>query len=425
MKRLAPWMVWMWFAVVNLSAQNLTLLHTFSATSGITNWDGAEPKADLVLSGNTLYGTAPLGGTNGYGTVFAVNTDGTGFTVLHTFTGGSDGGVPQKNLVLSGGTLYGLVERGTNLVGYGSVFSISTNGGNFNVLYTFATNTSGALGEPNPGLILSGNTFYGVAYQGGISNAGSIFSLDTNGTFQLLHLFNTGTDGKNPLGSLVLSGDTLYGTARNGGTNGVGTVFSINTNGNNFTVLHTFSNAPSLDGRYPDAGLVVSGSTLYGTTSFGGTNNGGTVFAINTDDSGYAVLHSFNPDVGEGKIPEASLVQWGNTLYGTTLGNGTSLNGTVFSVNTDGGSFTMLHTFSPTNSINGYTNTDGAQPYAALAMAGNVLYGTATLGGSAGNGVVFSLAVVPQITGLTIAGTNLVLNGINGLAGTTCTLLTA
>jgi uncharacterized repeat protein (TIGR03803 family) len=40
----------------------------------------------LIISGNTLFGTASEGGTNGNGTVFAVNTDGTGFTNLHTFT---------------------------------------------------------------------------------------------------------------------------------------------------------------------------------------------------------------------------------------------------------------------------------------------------------------------------------------------------
>ena len=52
--------------------------------------DGANPRAGLILSGNTLYGTAVGGGSSGNGTVFAVNTDGTGFTNLHSFTAGSD-----------------------------------------------------------------------------------------------------------------------------------------------------------------------------------------------------------------------------------------------------------------------------------------------------------------------------------------------
>ncbi len=406
----------LFLTTAKLPAQMLSLLHTFSALTGETNWDGAEPRADLVLAGNTLYGTTPVGGSNGYGTVFSINTDGTDFTALHTFTGGSDGAVPNQYLVLAGNTLYGLAGRGTNLVGYGSLFSVDTNGDNFSTLYTFNTNLDGALGQPNGGLLLCGSTFYGTAYQGGISNAGSIFSVNTNGTFNLLHLFNAETDGENPLGLLVLSGGALYGTTRNGGTNGVvGTVFSFNTNDNNFTVLHTFAGDTNLDGKNPDAGLVLNGDTLYGTTVFGGTNNGGTVFSINTNGSPYAVLHSFNPAAGEGKFPEAGLVLRGNTLYGTTLGNGTSLDGTVFSINTDGSSFTLLYTFSD--------NSDGTQPYGNVTMAGNVLYGTTFEGGLNGAGTVFSLAVLPDISSFSVAQSNLVLNAANGVAGETCSVL--
>jgi uncharacterized repeat protein (TIGR03803 family) len=42
---------------------------------------------DLVLLSNTLYGTAFYGGSSGKGTVFAIQTDGTGFTNLHSFNG--------------------------------------------------------------------------------------------------------------------------------------------------------------------------------------------------------------------------------------------------------------------------------------------------------------------------------------------------
>ena len=67
----------------------------------------------MILSGNTLYGTATDGGSSGNGTVFAVNTDGTGFTNLHSFTAldlyytNSDGANPYAGLILSGNTLYG------------------------------------------------------------------------------------------------------------------------------------------------------------------------------------------------------------------------------------------------------------------------------------------------------------------------------
>ena len=73
------------------SAQTFTTLHSFTTTNGVagTNSDGAYPFAGLITnsSGNTLYGTASRGGSSGVGTVFALNTDGAGFTNLHSFTG--------------------------------------------------------------------------------------------------------------------------------------------------------------------------------------------------------------------------------------------------------------------------------------------------------------------------------------------------
>jgi uncharacterized repeat protein (TIGR03803 family) len=78
----------------------------------------------LILSGNTLYGTTSRGGSWNAGTVFAVNTDGTGFTTLHSLTNGSDGANPQAGLILSGNTLYGTAYWGDSSDN-GTVFSLS------------------------------------------------------------------------------------------------------------------------------------------------------------------------------------------------------------------------------------------------------------------------------------------------------------
>src|SRR6266478_10019022 len=104
------------------TAQTFTTLYSFTATSGpypSTNTDGDLPIAGLVVLGNTLYGTATYGGSSGNGTVFKVNTDGTGFTNLHSFTTNSDplytnsdGALPYAGLVLAGNTLYGTAEGG-------------------------------------------------------------------------------------------------------------------------------------------------------------------------------------------------------------------------------------------------------------------------------------------------------------------------
>src|SRR5438034_5937025 len=103
-----------------VKAQTFTTLHSFTAGApdfrgGYTNSDGAYPVAGLILSGNTLYGTASGGGGSGAGTVFKVNTDGTGFRTLHSFVGApSDGAQPLAGLILSGNTLYGTTDDGGN-----------------------------------------------------------------------------------------------------------------------------------------------------------------------------------------------------------------------------------------------------------------------------------------------------------------------
>jgi hypothetical protein len=71
--------------------------------------------SSLILSGTTLYGDTSSGGLFGSGTIFWLNTDGTGFTNLYNFSTAigayyvtnADGASPQFGLILSGNTLYG------------------------------------------------------------------------------------------------------------------------------------------------------------------------------------------------------------------------------------------------------------------------------------------------------------------------------
>jgi uncharacterized repeat protein (TIGR03803 family) len=206
-----------------------------------------------------------------------------------------------------------------------------------------------------------------------------------------------------PNGLVQGSDGYLYGTTAYGGTNGAGTVFQISTNGA-LTNLYSFTGTN--DGAYPSAGLVQgSDGSFYGTTQGGGTNRAGTVFHISANGA-FASLYSFS-GTNDGAYPEAALVQGSDgTLYGTTFGTpyygGSSGNGTVFAVNTNGTGFTTLYRFSvgSTNSASVYTNSDGANPQAGLLLAGNTLYGTTSSGGNSGYGTVFSLTlpVPPRLT---------------------------
>jgi uncharacterized repeat protein (TIGR03803 family) len=84
--------LWSVFFLFGLSAANLSgqigILHSF--TGGAS--DGANPYGSLVLLGSSLYGMTPNGGAPDLGTVFKIHTDGTGFALLHVFTGGAGDG---------------------------------------------------------------------------------------------------------------------------------------------------------------------------------------------------------------------------------------------------------------------------------------------------------------------------------------------
>src|SRR5207302_1852536 len=140
----------------------------------------------------------------------------------------------------------------------------------------------------------SGDSLYGTARGGGSS--GTVFKVNTDGTgFTNLYRFTarnygTNSDGAYPYAGLILSGDSLYGMAQTGGSSGKGTVFEFNTNGTSFTTLHSFT---GLDGNYPTAGLILSGNTLYGTAQQGGSGGNGTVFKVKTDATGFTNLYSF------------------------------------------------------------------------------------------------------------------------------------
>src|SRR5690349_5619965 len=136
-------------------------------------------------------------------------------------------------------------------------------------------------------------------------------------TFTTLHNFN-GADGTTPVGPLILSGDTLYGTCSGGGVAGNGTVFKINIVGTGFTNLHDFRNYTNSDGYTPSGGLVIAGDTLYGTARGGGSWGWGTVFAIDTDGTGFTVLHNCRQTASDAANPSAGLLLAGSTLYGTS-----------------------------------------------------------------------------------------------------------
>ena len=378
-----------------LQAQTLRSIYDFTRGG-----DGANPYACLMLSGTNLYGTASFGGTSSQGTIFKVNTNGTGLVALHSFSGGSDGANPNSGLILVSNTLYGTaVYRGSPSANAGTIFKVNTDGTGFEMLHTFTGGTGGA--NPVGGLVVGGKTLYGTAYHSN-PGGGTVFALNLDGSsFTNLYTFTGGSDGANPKAELVLSGSMLYGTTETGGGWGYGTVFALGIDGEDFITLYSFSGA---DGANPVAGLTFWGNTLFGTTRLGGTQGAGTVFALTCDGSAFNTLYNFT-GTDDGGNPAAALILLGNTLYGVATRGGGHGSGTVFGINTDGTGFSAIHNFAAIGGIFS-TNSDGANPAAGLLLSGNTLYGTAPNGGRWGNGTLFGLAVQvpPQLTLSSVAG---------------------
>jgi uncharacterized repeat protein (TIGR03803 family) len=227
-----------------------TVLHSFTGGA-----DGLEPTAELVqdAAGN-LYGTTSNGGAHSYGTVFKLNPTGTE-TVLYSFTGGADGASPLAGLVMdAAGNLYGTTQLG-GAFSAGTVFEVSASGAEI-VLYSFTGGSDGSL--PEGGLLIdAANNLYGTTDHGGDLTCGqglgcgTVFKLDKTGKQTVLYTFSGGTDGAYPQAGLVMdAAGNLYGTASGGGDLtcnqglGCGTVFKL-------TPLSSPSNAgtPPASGR--------------------------------------------------------------------------------------------------------------------------------------------------------------------------------
>jgi uncharacterized repeat protein (TIGR03803 family) len=437
-------------AVSALAQDSEKVLHTFTGGK-----DGGFGGTQLVAdSAGNLYGTTFAGGNksaecavytglHGCGVVFKLSpTEGGSWTetVLHTFSGGKDGGVPTSGVVLdSAGNLYGATLFGGDSKpanchlggayarGCGVVYKLTpTAHGPWTqtVLYKFTGSTDGF--EPWDRLIFdaSGN-LYGTTGGGGNLNCnppygcGTVFELSPgpggSWTESVLYAFGQASDGESPFSGVTfdsqgnLYGTTLYGGDTSVSCNGIvgcGTIFQLAPTLSGpwtETVLHAFTGGP--DGAYPlfnvilDSSGNIYGSTLYGgdTTSYdcrGGVIPGcGVVFELTQGTWGETVLYPFTGGA-DGVWPISPLVfDPSGNLYGVTRYGGGIGNGMVYELTPTGqGPWiqTNLYAFDGGH--------DGAEPESNLVFdsSGN-LYGMTNNGGNrtecnrGGCGVVFEL----------------------------------
>lgn len=358
---------------------NFRVLHHFGTqtnANGATNYDGSEPVGTLLLDGDSIYGATSFGGLYGDGTTYAVGLDGSNYRGLCDFLDYHRGNNPSGGVVFnSNGWLLGnCVLNGDGLLQYdgyvnphnpgleftakgvGTLYEVSPNAdqysfnnpSQFSDLVTFQDfipNSSDPIWGPlfEPALItvngnrvcvgvsgqlsplltgITGFTWFGKGY-------GKIYAVELANVALPWHTFTGGADGAYPSGTLLpVSGDgtnyEFYGvTCGSAVLNG--TLFACGGQ-SDFTVLHTFSLDDPIDGCGPVGRLVQHGSLLYGVTLGGGKNNAGVIYEINTNGTGYKVVHHFDPAT-EGSAPKAGLAMEGNVLYGTTTSGGFDTNG--------------------------------------------------------------------------------------------------
>ena len=382
------------FASLTVLAQGVLTQHTFTSTP-----DGAGPTQPVWTNG-LFFGSTTGGGALGNGSLFTFNTNGAVLTTIYSFTNANGGISSPNNVLVTSSKIYGTTELdGSNNVGM--IYAVNTSGSAIAPLYNFHTAPDGYY--PVGGLITVGTNLYGTASNGGTNSGGTIFSIGTNGAgYTILHWFTNSPDGDRPQSELVLGGNTLYGTTTYGGTNGSGTIFALNTDGSGYRILYSFTNAP--DGIYPYSGLALGAGVLFGTCSGGGTNTTGTIFEINTNGTGYRTLYSLGGYAGntDGTIPKTSLTVSGNYLIGAAIASGINGGGTLFLINTNGTGFTVIESFT-NNSASGW------DPLSHPIRVGNQLWGTTALGNSSTAGTFYSLlmpAIIAQPQSLTVTNTS-------------------
>jgi trimeric autotransporter adhesin len=339
----------------------------------VTNYPVAvQPSYGFTAVGSALFGTSTTGGTYGDGDIFFVNLDGSNATVLHSFQAeAGEGTKPISNLVLVGSTLYGTTSAG-GAFGDGTIFSINIDGTGFQTLYSFgASKTDGQ--DPITGLTVDGSTLFGTTSAGGTVSAGTIFSISIGGTnYQSIHSFGTTAgDGTGSGVALTVVGSTLYGTTASGGDNFQGTIFSFHSDDTGYQVLHSFGGSGDPGGG-ANSSLVLVGSALFGTTASGGASGQGSIYSINLDGGGYQVQKSFSQNVGL----TGNLTAVGSILYGEAAWSGPQDTGSVYAFDTADGNFQTVYAFSQFgSSTNGSYSPFGGNPVGGLTLVGSTLYG--------------------------------------------------
>lgn len=411
---------------------------TLKALVNFYGTNGAQPYAGLLLDTNTgiLYGTTSAGGAHNEGTVFSFNPVNQNFTLLHSFTGGTDEGAkPLGGLMLGmDGYFYGTTSAG-GPDDLGTVFAFgASTPGQLETLASFY-GTNGAQPQCVLAQMPGDTNLYGTTLMGGKLGFGAVFSCPpfspptpgspspqrTLAGARLVASFDNTNTGAYPaagltVGTVYLDGPNyLYGVTSAGG--------SVFDSGTFFTIapgapdpLQTLFAFSQTNGAGPQAPLLLSTNVttnfvtfFYGATAGGGENDlelggDGALFGL-TAWGAYTNVVSFSFGMTNGSSPLGGLIEGSDgNFYGTTFSGGAGNSGVIFSFNPSNSA--------PIKLLSSFTGGNGANPNGGVVQAGDGnFYGTTVAGGKGKKGTLFQLSgflpyIITQPTNQTVQTSN-------------------
>ncbi len=373
--------------VFKYGSNGLGTLYAFTGGS-----DGGSPIAGPVEGNDgNYYGTTSLGGgSTGCGTVYKITPTGV-LTTLYQFDS-THGCTSNAPLVLgTDGNFYGVTTYG-GTHGVGVVFKISPAGKEATIF-----NFDGTHGQFPESPLVQGTdgNFYGTAETGGMLGSGVVFQITSSGKIRVLHNFPTGaSDGQAPTAGLVQALDgNFYGATLSGGTLANGTLYRINSAGT-YSVLYNFDGTTA---STPYVGLIQhTNGVFFGLTVQDGTSNSGTFYSF---DAGLAPF--VNLVTTSGKL-RATVEILGQGLTGTS---GVSFNGiaATYTVVSD----TYLTATVPSGATTGtvtVTTPGGALPSNKVYRVVPSIKTFSPSSGTVGTSVVITGVSLTQTTKVTFGG---------------------
>lgn len=352
---------------------NTIIIKQFDVASG-----GNSSSNEMIVYNNKLYGCLYGGGANLGGVLFELNPVGNVYTKLVDFNYTTTGRSPLGKLVSNGTKFLGICSEG-GINGTGTIFewdpaspSVVAKKGEF------GPNNFDNPVSPGSTLALFNSKFYGVTYNAGFVNQGTLFEYDyaTNNITKKL-TFNAAENGRIPYGKPVLLNGKIYGTCYQGPQEIFGTpygcIWQFDPSTSVYTRKFLFSNLDNAaNGRAPISSPVVHNGKLYGTTVNGGISDVGTLYEFDPATDTYS-KKDMQPIAGNYPIGAPTL--YNNKLYGMTGANGIGNNGIIYSYDLATTTLTKLYDVQ---------NSGSLVPAGGFTLYNNKLYGT-TSGGGANN----------------------------------------